>query len=253
MRGTRDGCILTLRKSRPLLFNSLCRNPPGTIIRLQKGGPVWSCILTAGRCWGAWMLRRWCSSSPSDGPFNVLHQSRCSFPAQVKAITAQEVAFNPAVHCKLGMPNEVKLSLLSGHRTQLSVDMLSPLVQHVQMSNVVCCTREQVRCPWKYSGDEDLHCRVYEPNVCCQVLKQKYTYQLSEQNSFCKIINNGSYSDMLSPRPSIFLILRTIEKISNTQHIIQKINAISFQHQMQREGDMWEHLRKVNPKVFDTF
>ena len=116
MRGTRDGCILTLRKSRPLLFNSLCRNPPGNIIRLQKGGPVWSCILTVGRCWGAGVLRRWCSSSPSDGPFNVLHQSRCSCPAQVKAITAQEVAFNPAVHCKLGMPYEVKLSLLSGHR-----------------------------------------------------------------------------------------------------------------------------------------
>ena len=36
----RDGCILNLRKSRPLLFISLVTGDP-VIIRLQKSCPVW--------------------------------------------------------------------------------------------------------------------------------------------------------------------------------------------------------------------
>ena len=74
----------------------------------------------------------------------------------MKTITTQEVALKPTVYCKLAMPNEVKLSLLPGHGMLSSVDLLSLLVQKVQMSQVV-------RCPWKDSGNEDLNCRVSEP------------------------------------------------------------------------------------------
>ena len=59
------------------------------------------------------MLRRWCWTSTSDASLSVFYKSCCCSPAQVKTITAQEVALNPTVYCKLGMPNEVKLSLLS--------------------------------------------------------------------------------------------------------------------------------------------
>ena len=81
----------------------------------------------------------------------------------MKTITTQEVALKPTVYCKLAMPNEVKLSLLPGHGMLSSVDLLSLLVQKVQMSQVVCCTGEKLRCPWKDSGNEDLNCRVSEP------------------------------------------------------------------------------------------